>query len=84
MDQGGSPAWTERTRGDCNPRLPIPCLLLVHRFEHMRKNFLPWSQGLEMPLTLLLRRGFKERALEGYLLQSLFATLIRSPPSKKF
>lgn len=50
----------------------------------MQKNFLPWSQGLEMPLTLLLRSGFKERALEGYLLQSLFATLIISPPSKKF
>ena len=35
VDHGGSPGWTERTWGDCNPRLPIPCLPLVHRFEYM-------------------------------------------------
>ena len=60
MDQGGSPGWTERTQGDCNPRLPIPCLLLVHRFEHMQKNFLHQSQGLEMPPTLLQKRFPRE------------------------
>ena len=84
VGHGGSPGWTERTWGDCNPGLPIPSICSWSTdLNTCFKLPSPVSGAGDAP-TLHLGRGFKERVLGGYSLQSLFATLIISPPSKKF